>query len=139
MPRDGSSSVISYIIRIRQNDNVTFTENTVYCNGSLSNVISSQSCTIPITVLLAAPYNLVWGSSVYAKVTAINSIGISVESNAGNGAVLMTLPGAPTNLINVVSITTATQIGLSWTAGSYGGSTIISYTVLIYSNVTQSY
>jgi hypothetical protein len=51
----------------------------------------------------------------------------------------MTLPGAPINIVNVVSITTGTQIGITWTAGSTGGATVISYTVLIYNNVTLSY
>jgi len=42
----------------------------------------------------------------------------------------MTVPDAPINIVNVVTVTSATQIGLSWTAGhSTGGSPIIDYRI----------
>jgi len=41
---------------------------------------------------------LAWGSNVLAKVIAINNYGNSVESNVGNGAIITTTPGTPTNL-----------------------------------------
>ncbi len=44
-----------------------------------------------------------WGTNVYAKVVVINSYGESVESTEGNGAVIMTLPSAPTNLVENTS------------------------------------
>jgi len=42
----------------------------------------------------------------------------------------MTVPDAPINIVNVVTVTSATQIGLSWSAGpSTGGSPIIDYRI----------
>jgi hypothetical protein len=108
IPGDGSSSIIGYIISIRQSDNVTYTQDLVNCNGNSTSIIISQSCSIPITVLTASPFNLVWGQSIYATVSAINSVGISLQSSAGSGAILVTLPGAPINVVNVVTITTGT-------------------------------
>jgi hypothetical protein len=49
----------------------------------------------------AAPFNLVWGSSVFAKIIAGNVVGSSEASPIGNGAVILTVPDAPTNLANV--------------------------------------
>ena len=51
---------------------------------------------------MASPFLLARGDSVYAKVTAINSYGSSVESPAGNGGVIVGAPGAPSNLAEVV-------------------------------------
>jgi len=49
---------------------------------------------------MASPFNLIVGDSVYASVVAINGIGSSPSSPAGNGAVIAisTVPDAPINL-----------------------------------------
>jgi hypothetical protein len=39
---------------------------------------------------MTTPFDLQWGDSVYAKIVAVNDYGASMESYAGNGAVLMT-------------------------------------------------
>lgn len=39
-----------------------------------------------------------WGASVYAKVRAVNLVGSSADSEAGNGAEIFTAPDAPINL-----------------------------------------
>jgi len=54
---------------------------------------------VPINTLRTTPYNLPWGSSINAKVTAINKYGNSVESEVGNGAIILTYPDPPVNLI----------------------------------------
>jgi len=59
------------------------------------------TCTVPVSVLRAAPFSLEWGSSVFAKVVAINAYGDSLASVAGNGAVITTNPDQPTNLQEV--------------------------------------
>jgi hypothetical protein len=83
-----------------------------------------------ISDLIVAPYHISWGGSIYAKVTALNLIGSSVESEEGNGAIILTVPDAPIDLTNVPAITTASQVGLSWTDGvATGGSPILDYTV----------
>jgi hypothetical protein len=52
------------------------------CNGTQSSVLSSRSCTIPITSLTSAPFELVQGSLVQAKVAALNAVGTGVFSAA---------------------------------------------------------
>jgi hypothetical protein len=71
---------------------------------------------------MAAPYNLAAGTSVYAKVISYNSIGNSVESPVGNGAIikLSLKPDAPVLSQNLES-STKTQIGLTWQDGVYNG------------------
>ena len=57
-------------------------------------------------------------------------IGASAESNVGNGAILPTTPGAPTNLVKDHSLTTTDQVSFTWSAPEDdGGSTILSYSV----------
>ena len=63
---------------------------------------------------MAAPFSLTWGSSVYAKVSATNIRGNSLQSLAGNGAILITVPDAPLLLSIDSALTTATKIGLTW-------------------------
>lgn len=80
--------------------------------------------------LTVAPYNLPWGSSVFATILATNIIGSSGTSTGGNGAIILMTPESPRNLTNVASITSATQVGLSWSTGSAnGGTSVIDYRV----------
>ena len=93
-------------------------------------MISAHSCSVLIADLITSPYHLPWGSSVYAKVTATNIINDSLQSDEGNGAVILTNPDAPRDLTNIPSITMATQVGLSWSEGlENGGSSVIDYTL----------
>lgn len=88
-------------------------------------------CSVLISDLLANPFNLGWGSSVVAIVSAQNSIGSSVFSTQGSGAVILTIPNAPINVQNVANITNAYQIGIQWSNGlQNGGSNVIDYSVL---------
>ena len=76
-----------------------------------------------MTTLLAAPWSLATGASVWAQVIAINVMGPSLTSQAGNGAILRisTVPSSPINLRRDPITTTTTQIGLLWNAGSESG------------------
>ena len=112
-PDDGGSEITDYLIVIRGRDLIYRTHLTS-CDGSLSSVVMNTICTIPITLLREEPFSLAWGDSVYAKVTAMNLYGSSLESSVGNGAVLLTVPDAPLNLANEASVTSASQIGLNW-------------------------
>ena len=86
-PANGGSAITGYDVEIRHSDGTTFTTY-AGCSGT------AVSCTVPISVLKAAPYNCVAGSSVFARVKATNSIGSSAYSLAGNGALLIA-PSAP--------------------------------------------
>lgn len=87
-------------------------------------------CTIPISTLIVAPFSLAWGVSVYATVTAVNVYGSSTVSSSGNGAIILTVPSAPVSLANNPSITSGSQIGLTWAQGpSNGGTPVIDFTI----------
>lgn len=78
----------------------------------------------------APPFSLSWGSSVYARVLAINSYGESLESDDGNGGIIITKPDEPVSLAEDISARTQTALQFSWQDGaSNGGSTIIDYRV----------
>ena len=85
-------------------------------------MIAQTACNITVQTLMAAPYNLAIGASVFAKIVAYNSIGDSFESAVGNGALiaLSGVPDAPILTQNIAS-TTKTQIGVTWTDGVYNG------------------
>lgn len=80
-------------------------------------------------MLRASPYNLNWGDSVYAKVQATNIKGVSDESDAGNGATIVTSPEAPTNLQEDSLVRSFTTLGLTWDTPYDGGASIIEYRV----------
>ena len=77
---------------------LTYTIQSAYCDGSISQVISQKSCTIPASILHTSPYSLAWGTEVYAKVSASNIYGNSGLSLVGNGGILVSVPDAPVNL-----------------------------------------
>jgi hypothetical protein len=82
------------------------------------------------TDLVIAPFNLPWGSSIYATITAANIVGDSLASEPGNGAIILTNPDAPLNLANDPAITTANQIAITWNEGTNdGGSPVVDYTI----------
>ena len=108
IPYDGSSPITSYSIVIRESDGSTYTEEPVNCSGLDEAVITAHSWSVLISDLIVAPYHLPWGSSIYVKVTARNIIGDSLQSTEGNGAIILTIPDAPTGLANVPTITAAT-------------------------------
>lgn len=93
-------------------------------------IVSQKSCTVPVTTLRAAPFSLAYGSSIYAKVVAINEKGASTESNPGNGAIIITYPDAPISLAEDVSKRTASTLGITWVQAVFnGGATVIDYQV----------
>lgn len=108
-----------------------FSESLATCDGSSFEVIAAAQCKVSIETLMAAPYNLAAGASVYAKVLAYNSIGSSIESAVGNGAVvkLSSIPDAPI-LTQDKSATNRRQVALVWTDGAYnGGQPVIDYQI----------
>jgi len=71
---------------------------------------------------------LEFGDSIFAKVVAINYYGESLESDAGNGAIIVFVPDSPINLQNKLDVTTAYVIGFTWQDGtSTGGAPILDY------------
>lgn len=80
-------AIDGYKIYIRQSDPSVYSINEAYCNGlNDADILEFAKCTVPISVLVAWPYSLPWGSHVFAKVIAHNGNGDSLESVEGNGA-----------------------------------------------------
>lgn len=121
---------MSYTVSFRHDDEETFSEDTNICDGSQQATMDSRTCTIASSRFTEEPYNLAWGSSIYAKVYATNIKGVSIESLSGNGAIILRIPDVPVSLSNVPEITSATTIGLVWLDGAdNGGTAIIDYTM----------
>lgn len=97
---------------IRNIDGYTFNTQLTYCNGSSPAVVSTRTCTIPVAVLLASPFSLTWGTEVFAKIIATNSIGDSNESNLGRGGIIATYPDAPINISEIIYYRTSTTLAL---------------------------
>lgn len=92
--------------------------------------MTTAQCTIPLLTLQASPFDLLLGDSVYAIITATNVYGESDPSSPGNGASILQVPSAPTDLVFDTEITTASVIGLQWGDGlSTGGSPILDYRI----------
>jgi len=95
-----------------QSDNKTFTAETKFCTITNATI---TFCTLPVSIVQSAPYLLTWGSTIVAKVYAINSIGNSTLSLQGGNAVLSTFPDPPTALVEDLSQRSKSTLGLSWT------------------------
>jgi hypothetical protein len=91
------------------------------------------TCSIPVVNLRASPYNLPWGSSVYAKIKAVNNYETSAYSNQNpedKKAVIIYYPSKPTGLAETVPDRSAVGVGLAWLEGlDNGGSPVIDYEV----------
>jgi hypothetical protein len=128
-PDNGGSPITGYTLSIRQSDSATFSVDATNCDMSL---LTTTTCTVPVTSLRASPYSLEWGTNVHAKVIAINAYGNSLESAEGNGAVITTTPDAPTSVAEVTAERTKSTLGLTWTAPAFtGGDVIIDYRISI--------
>ena len=88
----------------------------------------------------ASTYSLPWGSSIFAQVVATNIYGDSATSSSGNGAVILTIPDAPTSIVESMALKSGKTISLSWSDGSKdGGSPVIDYQISYNSNGTSTY
>lgn len=84
-PYDGGSPILSYTISIRESDYFTYST-TAECDGTDATIISETQCRVTFDALIVFPFELPWGSSVYAKIKATNVVGDSSWSYPGNGA-----------------------------------------------------
>jgi hypothetical protein len=122
---------MAYVINFYYTDGVTRGPELTSCDGSDATILSARTCTVPSATFTMTPFNLEWGSSIIAEVIAKNSIGSSISSDSGNGALILTKPGAPINLVNDILITDGDQIGLSWSEGlEDGGTPVIDHRIL---------
>jgi len=79
-PYNGASPILYFNLQIKTKAGI-FTEETVYCNvRSDQTVINNRYCVLPMDVLTSAPFNLVQGDIVIAKILAANVVGESQYS-----------------------------------------------------------
>ena len=71
-PYNGGSVLSAYTILILTSDGLTFAQEMTVCDGTKASIVINNVCVIPISTLMTAPFNLPWGSSIYAKITATN-------------------------------------------------------------------
>lgn len=127
---DNGSPVTAYKVFMLEIGSTTYTLEENDCLGASLVVLSSKSCNIDISTLLAAPYNVDGGDHIWAKVTASNVYGESDLSAEGNGAYYMREPDAPISLSEDLQGKTSTTINLIWADGvSNGGTPVIDYRV----------
>lgn len=120
-PDDNGHAITSYTILLQHSDGSSYSEDLVNCDGTDSTIVSAAACTVPLSILTAAPYNLVAGDSIHAKIIASNIKGASIESDTGSGALIITVPDAPININEDEVERTSSTLGISWSIGSSGG------------------
>lgn len=115
-PYDNEQPITAYRILIKQADGSSSQE-LVHCDGANSTVIAALSCTIPIQTLRASPFSLVQSSQVLFTVAAYNSYGWSLASQENSViALIQTEPHAPTGLTYQATISSMTNIAITWIA-----------------------
>jgi hypothetical protein len=129
-PNQRGSPVTGYRIYFRTSDNVTFELENDDCYGLDHTIWDNTECTIPKLTFRGEPFNLPWGSHIYAYVIAFNVYGDSFPSEVGNGAIILVVPDAPLNLEEVYSERDATSLGMKWLEGlANGGAPVLDYQV----------
>lgn len=97
----GGVSISGYRIYIETSSG-SWSQEPINCDGINDfAVISQRSCSIPVDILRATPFNLTTGKSIRAKVIAFNVIGDSIESQIGSGGLMPIPPYVPTAPINL--------------------------------------
>ena len=102
----------------RQNDGITYTVES-NCN------VITNTCTIPLSILFTAPYNLSWGTGIYAVVHSLNLAGFATSAPS-DGEIMITYPDPPTNFL----VDSKTML-FTWDRGDFdGGTPVINYRIL---------
>ena len=62
------SPVTDIVVEVRESDGLSYSVETTYCSTSVEGVLQTLSCEVPVSHLVAEPYNIPYGSQIYAKV-----------------------------------------------------------------------
>ncbi|MFN9902780.1 MAG: hypothetical protein ACK55Z_29160, partial [bacterium] len=129
----GGVSIAGYRIYVETSAS-TWVQEPTNCDG-INNftVIAQRTCSIPVEVLRAPPFNLTTGLSIRAKIVAFNVIGDSSESTIGSGGLMPIppyVPTAPLSLTRNNSQTDQTQVAFTWQLPADNGRRpILDYTI----------
>jgi hypothetical protein len=115
---DSSAVVDEYQVDILTSDGTTYAEDTAYCGADKAAVVANLACTIPLSALRLAPFNLAQGALVRAKVRAHNVIGWGEYSDPSLEASAAAVQVEPQAMAagQRGSATTPSQIEVTWTA-----------------------
>ena len=140
-PATNGAPIIGYRVLIRESDLNTYSENAADCDGTVPAIIEARMCEMTVQKLMLDPWNLTPGTSIFAKIIAINIMGDSPESTGGNGAVLKlsVVPDQPINLARDDENTWAGQITLTWENGPSNGGQAVDYYRISHDQSTDSY
>lgn len=104
--------------------------NGVTNNVNVQRYVLGNQCSIPLTTLEAAPYGIVDGESIYARIQCQNIIGMSLVSDINNGAINPKVPDAPLTL--TCGAIGADSVTVNWQAGlSDGGAPLLCYVITV--------
>jgi len=82
-PTDGGATITAYLVKILCRGTATWHVETVNCDGSNPSIVLAKTCTIPLTVLKAAPFSIEVLDIIPAEVSAINAAGAGPASDPG--------------------------------------------------------
>jgi hypothetical protein len=133
-PSANQDPLLAYRILIREADG-DYSEEATHCDGGTdASILSGATCSVPMTVLRAAPYSLAQGDPVLFTVAARNSYGWGLTSqlNTATVALVETEPHTPPAPSYVAASSSLATITLSWpgiaaASAATGGSPIVSY------------
>jgi hypothetical protein len=97
-PVTNGSPLTGYKIFILEADGVTYTQESVDCDGYSADVIANNECIIMLDTLTSHPYSLILNDEVWATVQTQNFYGWSPISQPGNTGLIKLVPDAPVNL-----------------------------------------
>jgi hypothetical protein len=84
LPWNGGSEILFYKVEF-QSVTGAWIEYKAICDGTDATIMSNRQCVIDSNAFNSAPYDLPWGSSIFARVSATNVKGTSQVSLSGNG------------------------------------------------------
>lgn len=130
-PWDGGTSIFTYTIEFRHNDDTSFSQVGVSCDGTDPAVVQARFCSVPISTLKAEPFVVDWGKTAHARVSATNVKGTCGYSEVGLGGTIEKSPDAPINLRNEgYPFTNAFQVSKLWEEGPiFYGAPVIDFTL----------
>lgn len=98
LPSANGSPITVFKVFLKEIGTETYTLESTECDGTDADIIANNKCYITLTTMLAPPYNVDGGDSIWAKVSASNYYGESAQSDAGNDAIYLRVPDKPINL-----------------------------------------
>lgn len=112
-PNSNGLAINDYVFKVASSQNVLYEIDA--CGSSFS-----ESCTVQMSTLAAAPYNLVPGSTIYSTIQACNSVGCGQNSDYNQGVAMTGNPSAVQNLTYINSPSSVSSVVLSWSPASGG-------------------